>query len=177
MFTDPDGRHALASGTFLGDGNDYALSVNVAIPFCLFLMLEARNSLTKRSTAVRCCILVLCVVATKSRGGTMALVCVGIYYWLKSDRRSLLGSLTAAALSMVLVLAPPSYFERMNTISTPRGRLRAGPPGRRGAVRCANGDRQSAGRGRCRPVSGEVQHRATARRDGGCGLPRTRSTS
>ena len=41
MFTDPEDRHYLASGTFLGDGNDYALSVNIAIPLSLFLWSDA----------------------------------------------------------------------------------------------------------------------------------------
>jgi putative inorganic carbon (HCO3(-)) transporter len=118
MFTDPDARHYLSSGTFLGDGNDYALSVNVAIPFCLFLMYDASTKRHKLLYGGFLLLLVLCVVATKSRGGTIALGCVGVYYWLKSHRKLLTASLAAVVLAIVLVYAPPSYFERMGTISS-----------------------------------------------------------
>jgi probable O-glycosylation ligase (exosortase A-associated) len=117
MFTDPDSRYALASGTFLGDGNDYALSVNLAIPFCLFLLFDAKNARHKMICAGALLFLVLCVVATKSRGGTLALGCVGLYYWLKSDKKAVTGLLAAGAVLAILVVAPPTYFERMGTIS------------------------------------------------------------
>ena len=117
MFTDPDARHYLASGTFLGDGNDYALSVNVALPFCLFLMLDGRGVVARALGATALLLLVFCIVATKSRGGTLALLVVGVYYWLKSDRKLLLGGVTVVALAVVLATAPELYFQRMSTIS------------------------------------------------------------
>ncbi len=43
MFTEPDARHYVASGGFLGDGNDFALSVNIVIPLYLFLFFESRK--------------------------------------------------------------------------------------------------------------------------------------
>jgi hypothetical protein len=87
MFTDPEARHYLSSGAFLGDGNDFALSVNIAIPFCLFLLFESRKWFSKPVFAGSLLLLVLCVVATKSRGGTVGLACVGFYYWLRSSRK------------------------------------------------------------------------------------------
>jgi probable O-glycosylation ligase (exosortase A-associated) len=118
MFTDPDARHYLASGTFLGDGNDYALSVNIAIPFCLFLMGDAPTKRHKLFYGSLLLILVLCVVATKSRGGTLALAAVGFYYWLKSNRKVLSSVLVVITVMLVLAYAPQSYFERMGTISS-----------------------------------------------------------
>lgn len=118
MFTDPDTRHYMAAGTFLGDGNDFALSVNLVIPFALFLMLEARTVVGRLLSGGALLVLVLCVVATQSRGGTLALVFTGFYYWMKSDRKLVTGMLAVAALTAVLVFAPPAYFERMDTISS-----------------------------------------------------------
>lgn len=131
MFLDPEARHALASGTFLGDGNDYSLSVNLVIPYCLFLFFEARRVVGKLIWGGALLTLVLAVVATKSRGGTLALVCVGAYYWWKSDRKFVTGLLASLAIAAILVVAPPTYFERMNTISaletdgSAQGRLEA----------------------------------------------------
>jgi len=45
--------HYIASGSFLGDGNDFALSVNLVIPFCLFLVFEASKVRSKMVAAAR----------------------------------------------------------------------------------------------------------------------------
>ena len=139
MFTDPDGRHYLSSGTFLGDGNDYALSVNIAIPFCLFLMGDATTKRHKLFYGTLLLFLVLCVVATKSRGGTLALGAVAFYYWLKSTRKLLMAAIVVVGITVVLVSAPPAYFERMGTISShqdgsSQGRLIAWNAGTRMAL-------------------------------------------
>ena len=111
MFTDPEARHYIASGGFLGDGNDFALSVNIVIPFCLFLFFESKKWHHKLLAAASLLLMVLCVVATKSRGGTLGLVAIGIYYWLKSDRKVLTASLAVLLLGIVLASAPAAYFE------------------------------------------------------------------
>ncbi|HET7217822.1 MAG TPA: O-antigen ligase family protein [Vicinamibacterales bacterium] len=121
MFTQPDTRHYLASGFFLGDGNDFALSVNVVIPLCLFLLFDAKKIVPRIFWGLTLLFLVLCVVATQSRGGTIALGVVCLFYWFKSDKKALTGMLAIAALMLVLVLAPPAYFQRMNTINTQEG--------------------------------------------------------
>jgi putative inorganic carbon (HCO3(-)) transporter len=118
MFTDPGGRHYINAGTFVGDGNDFALSVNIALPMCLFLLLNARSWRSRLLYVPTLLLLVACIVLTQSRGGTLALITVGLYYWAKSERKVLTGALAAAVVVGVLVVAPPQYFARMNTIST-----------------------------------------------------------
>jgi probable O-glycosylation ligase (exosortase A-associated) len=138
MFTEPDTRHYLASGFFLGDGNDFALSVNIAIPLCLFLVLDSVKFRQRVFWGIALLFLVACVIATQSRGGTVALGCVCLYYWFKSDKKALTGSIAVSALVLVLVLAPPAYFQRMNTINTQegsaQGRLKAWGAGFRMAL-------------------------------------------
>jgi putative inorganic carbon (hco3(-)) transporter len=121
MLTEPEVRHYVASGAFLGDGNDFALSVNVVIPMCLFMFFDAKKKLAKLLYGSSLLILVVCVVATQSRGGTIALGCVAFYYWLKSDRKMAMASVAVAAVVLVLIFAPPAYFQRMNTINTEEG--------------------------------------------------------
>ena len=60
----------------------------------------------------------LCIVATKSRGGTLALPCVAGYYWLKSHRKVLTAALAVAGgRAHRAVGARRVYFTRMSTIS------------------------------------------------------------
>jgi putative inorganic carbon (hco3(-)) transporter len=140
MFLDPGTRHYIASATFLGDGNDFALSVDIAIPLCLFLLLESRGFMGKMMFAGMLAILLFCVVASQSRGGTMALVAIGGYYWMKSDKKAVTGGLAVAAVVVVLAFAPAKYFERMNTIQSyetdgsAQGRIHAWQAGTRMAI-------------------------------------------
>lgn len=117
MFSGDGERHYIASGSFLGDGNDFALSVNVVIPFCLFMMLESQSVTKKLFYAGTLAVLILAVAATQSRGGILALAGVGFYYWLKSDRK-IIGVVGMVLVSVLIVsTAPPQFFERMETMT------------------------------------------------------------
>lgn len=117
MFTNPESRVGINSGAFLGDGNDFALSVNVCIPLCLFVLLESKSKIMKGVWAGALLTLVLCVVLTKSRGGTLALASIGLYYWWKSPRKAMAAAVVVLVLAVVLAVAPSSYFTRMSMMT------------------------------------------------------------
>ncbi len=120
-------RSYLVSAPFLGDGNDFGLSVNIAIPFCYALVVTAPKKLSKPMYALALLVLVACVVATQSRGATVALACVAVYYWLRTKQKVVTAVTITAAVTLVLVFAPGAYFERMHTIdateSSAKGRI------------------------------------------------------
>ena len=117
MFSGDGQRHYIASGTFLGDGNDFALSVNIAIPFCVFLMLESKEIIKKLFYGVGLAVLVVSVVVTQSRGGVIGLACVGLYFWFRNDRKVLgaIGLTLVAALA--LSFAPPQLSDRLSKLT------------------------------------------------------------
>jgi probable O-glycosylation ligase (exosortase A-associated) len=117
LFTDPEGRNYIFAGPFLGDGNDFALSLNVALPFCVYLLFESRKWYQKMFWCGGLLLLVMCIVLTKSRGGTIALVAVGLYYWIKSNRKVRMAALVAVVVAIVLAMAPASYFSRLSQIA------------------------------------------------------------
>jgi putative inorganic carbon (HCO3(-)) transporter len=117
MLTDPGTRHYIASGTFLGDGNDYALSVCLTVPMAVFLLVDGQRFVIKFLAGLSILILVFCVISTQSRGGTLALGFTAFYYWLKSPKKMVTAAIGVVAVAAVLVVAPPAYFQRMNTIS------------------------------------------------------------
>lgn len=130
MFSGDGERHYIASGSFLGDGNDFALSVNVVIPFCLFMMLESQTVTKKLLYAGILSVLILAVVATQSRGGVLALAGVGVYYWLKSDRK-IIGVVGIVLVSVLIVAtAPPQFFERMETMTKTGDEMEGSAQGR-----------------------------------------------
>lgn len=116
IFTSPD-RQYLQGAPFLGDGNDFALSVNVVIPLTLFLLFEARGFLARAFYGGSLLVFLLGIVATQSRGGTLALGAVAIYYWTKNDRKVVTAAIAAVAVAIVLAVAPPQYFARMSDVA------------------------------------------------------------
>ena len=117
LFSPSNIRVGTNSGSFLGDGNDFSLSVNICIPLCLFLMAESKKKIHKIFWAGALVMLVLCVIATQSRGGTIGLAAVALYYWLKSQRKLQTAAVFVLVLAIVVAWAPASYFGRMATIS------------------------------------------------------------
>jgi probable O-glycosylation ligase (exosortase A-associated) len=103
--------------TFLGDGNDFALSICVALPFCLFLFLESKKKLARILYLGAIGVLILALVGTQSRGGTLGLSAVMFYLWWKSGQR-VVGALAIAMLAIgIIFVASPEYLTRMETLS------------------------------------------------------------
>lgn len=115
VFANPDQRNYIASGAFLGDGNDFSLSLNIVLPFCLFLFLNARVWL-RPLWGFAMLVLVACVVLSQSRGGTLGLGAMAIYYWLKSPKKVQTGAVAVLVTMLILALAPSAYFTRMHQI-------------------------------------------------------------
>lgn len=114
LFTDPSVRHYISSGNFLGDGNDFALSIDIILPFCLLLLQVSRRMQWLWTACL--VVLVAGIVATQSRGGTVGLVCMSAYYWTKSRRKMQTAAVAIAVVVLIFALAPGAYFERMNMI-------------------------------------------------------------
>ena len=127
---DPGTRHYVLGATFLGDGNDFALSLCILFPLVIELA-QSRRSLAMRILAWACAVLlVMAIIGTQSRGGTLGIVAVLGYRWLRSSHK-LLGLAGIAVIGATMLLfAPPAYFDRMGTITSPtdgsaQGRLQA----------------------------------------------------
>ncbi len=117
LVLDGQNRNYIPTGAFLGDGNDFALSIDILVPFCLFMIFDAKGIKGRLFWAATLLVLVAAIIGTQSRGGTLGLVAVAIYYWTKTDRKVLTAALAVVAVVGVLGLASPQYFERMNTLS------------------------------------------------------------
>lgn len=102
--------------SFMGDENDFALVMNMAIPFAYFMFLQA-DSLNKK-------ILYLCAVgffvsaavASLSRGGFIGLVAVGLFCWLKSPKKLLSMMIVILMGAVLYVRAPPTYWDDVKSI-------------------------------------------------------------
>ena len=102
---------------FMGDGNDFSLSICIVIPMALLLLQATQRKYMKVIYIIAICILLIAIVGMQSRGATLALGMVFFYLWWYG-RQKILGVMMIVTVVLVALLyAPPDYFERMNTIS------------------------------------------------------------
>jgi O-antigen ligase len=103
-------------GGHIGDENDLALAMNMAMPFAFVSILSAKNPARKALYAGAFGLLLAGSIATFSRGGFIGLVAVLGYCFALSPKKHLV-AIAAVILSAGLWFATPAkYWSEMNTI-------------------------------------------------------------
>lgn len=106
------------AGFFLGDGNDFAWSLNIALPFSLFFLLRADKKIVKLFSLGATILLLIGIVGTQSRGASLALMGGFLYYMFYISEKKMRGVLLLIVVaSSILLFAPPEYLGRLETIS------------------------------------------------------------
>lgn len=107
------------AGYFLGDGNDFAWGMIIALPLIASLLVIQKDFLNRTAGLVGASVCLLGIVGTGSRGGSLALGASLIFYLVFLSKKKLAGlSVIAAVLLGVFLIAPGSYFDRMKTVAT-----------------------------------------------------------
>lgn len=117
LVTNPEVRSYIQGNTFLGDGNDYSLSVTIVIPMCLYLIVRAKSFGLRIFWATAMAALMLGVVGTQSRGAAIALAVLFLFLWWKGRRKALGLVLVGIVTAGIVSYAPDVYFDRLNTIT------------------------------------------------------------
>jgi probable O-glycosylation ligase (exosortase A-associated) len=108
----------LQSGTFFGDGNDFALALNVILPLALFFALGETKKLGRIVFRGIVLLFFLAIIFTLSRGGAVGLAASVGYFAITSSRKYRNGIWVVILCIAAVYLAPPSWFQRMETIQS-----------------------------------------------------------
>lgn len=109
-------RSYIFGNPYMGDGNDFSLSICIAIPMAILLLQATQRKFMKVIYIIAICIFLIALVGMQSRGATLALAMVFFYLWWYGRQKILGAMIIATAVVVALLYAPPQYFERMNTI-------------------------------------------------------------
>ncbi|HVP31964.1 MAG TPA: O-antigen ligase family protein [Myxococcota bacterium] len=102
-------------GGFLRDENDLALGCSTALAFCLFGFV-ALTGWERWASGALGLLFVMTSVATLSRGGFIALVGVGVYFFIGSRHKARDLGLVMLASAVFLIFAPPQYVKELKSI-------------------------------------------------------------
>jgi len=110
---------AFKAGYFLGDGNDFAWSLNVALPFAILLIYEYKSRIYKGLLwIVFALIIIFGIVGTQSRGATLALASSLLFMWIYIVKRKSIGVIMIFIAGIgALAFAPETYTTRMSTLT------------------------------------------------------------
>ena len=116
------GGHSIVGlpGHVLGDRNELALAFVMTLPLCYYLWVEYGKQSRLLNLALLGTMGLLClgVIGTQSRGGLIALLVLGGYMYLKSDRKMLLTVLIVAFGIGASFFISTEYVARIDTIAT-----------------------------------------------------------
>jgi probable O-glycosylation ligase (exosortase A-associated) len=113
------GQHTTGNtgGGFIGDENDFALALNVMIPFAYFYFMSFSSAIKKYFSLFLVLLFVLGVVASNSRGGWVGLMVILLFCIIRSKRKMLSLGIIGVILLAGAMFAPPDYWQQMSTIS------------------------------------------------------------
>lgn len=115
-FLSSGGAHRAQVIAKFGDNNHLAMVLLMVIPLLYYLYTYSKVLWVRMAFLGTILLMVLAVVATNSRGGLLGLFAVAIWLVYRSRRRFLGALLIAASAYLVILLAPSSWTERMDTI-------------------------------------------------------------
>ena len=117
-FLSSGGGHLARGIHKFGDNNHYAMVIIMGIPYLVYLHRYTEGKLARMGFLAAIPLVVLAVVATRSRGGLACLMAAAMWYVLTS-RQKIRGSIGVALMGLLIVFfAPAEWTERMNTISS-----------------------------------------------------------
>lgn len=105
------------AATLRGDPNDTAMLLVAGVPLCLYWLSTSRGKMVKLAAFVSLGTLLAGIVLTGSRGGFVALLLVLMAIFLRRPSLRLF-TVGLLSVSVVAVLAPQGYWDRMKTLVT-----------------------------------------------------------
>ena len=104
------------AGSFLGDDNDLALALNIALPLAIYLFRRAPTRPRRFFWGLGALVILVTVVLTFSRGGFIGLSAMALFGILTSRNTAKTFAVLAFATMLLLAVAPHQYWQRIQTI-------------------------------------------------------------
>jgi probable O-glycosylation ligase (exosortase A-associated) len=112
----PDVRSYINGAPFLGDGNDFALSLCILLPMAIELAGGARSRAQSALAWGAVALVLVAIIGTQSRGSALAVCGILGFLWSFSTRKAAtMGGILAVG-AIVAIFGSQAYFQRMESI-------------------------------------------------------------
>ena len=118
VLLDPSIRQYIKGATFLGDGNDFGLSICLLFPLGIWLAQTSPSKFGKFLNYATLVLLLYAIIASQSRGATLGIGAMFFFLWLFSKRKAVGAVLMVFVAVGVIALAPSAYSSRMSTMTS-----------------------------------------------------------
>lgn len=103
--------------SMISDRNHLAVAMLVAIPLMNYLRMQSPHAIVRMGLVAAMVCTLFAVVGSQSRGALIGLAATAGFLWLRSPGKIISGICIVAAVAVAILFMPPSWVERMNTIS------------------------------------------------------------
>ncbi len=111
------GGHKIVGNSSVGDNNLLAVALLVVLPIIMYLAGQAEIRLVKLVGYAAAIFVLAAIIGTFSRGALVGLVAVAAFMVVGSRRKFAAIAMVIVVGLVVVVVAPESWYERMDTIS------------------------------------------------------------
>jgi putative inorganic carbon (HCO3(-)) transporter len=106
------------TSTFIEGNNEVALALIMVIPLMHYLQMMSQKKWVRHGFTASMLLCALASLGSYSRGALLAIIAMGVFLWLKSNKKLQLGLLILLAVPVAVIFMPEKWGERMDTIGT-----------------------------------------------------------
>lgn len=104
------------AGTFIGGNNEIALALVMVIPMIRYLHLQAERRWIRFGLAAAMILTGVAAIGSQSRGAFLAMLAMGLFLWIKSRHKVVTGIYMAIAVTILALVMPQTWYDRMSSI-------------------------------------------------------------
>ncbi len=102
--------------SFIEGNNELGVATLMIIPFMTYFYKFSEGFWLKKGILVALILSFIGALGTQSRGALLATLAVLMFFWIKSEKKILIGSVMLVLSSLILAFMPDSWYQRMDTI-------------------------------------------------------------
>lgn len=105
-------------GSVIEDNNAMAIANLMTVPLIRYVQLQVSKPWFKHACSFGMLASVAAALGSQSRGALLALIAMGIFFWIKSRNKLVIGFVILLLSPLMLLVLPESWYERMDTIKS-----------------------------------------------------------
>jgi probable O-glycosylation ligase (exosortase A-associated) len=105
-------------GSFIAGNTEISLALTMTLPLLRWIQTQTPYRSLRWALGIAMVLVAVAILGSYSRGGVVALAAMGIWFWLKGNKKVFIGALLLVLVPLGLALMPDAWWQRMGTIQT-----------------------------------------------------------